>query len=39
VTATIGDRTDCRAGDKINLAPDLRRAHLFDATSGLRLVA
>ena len=23
VTATIGDRTDCRPGDRINLAPDL----------------
>jgi multiple sugar transport system ATP-binding protein len=39
VTATIGDRTDCRPGDRVNLAPDLRRAHLFDAASGLRLVA
>ena len=26
-------------GDRINLAPDLRRAHLFDAASGSRLVA
>ena len=39
VTATIGDRTNCRAGDRINLAPDLARAHLFDAASGQRLVA
>ncbi len=39
VTATIDDRTNCRAGDRINLAPDLRRAHLFDAASGARLVA
>ena len=38
VTATIDDRANCRAGDRINLAPDLRRAHLFDAASGLRLV-
>ncbi len=38
VTATIGDRTDCRAGDRINLAPDLGRAHLFDVASGQRLV-
>jgi multiple sugar transport system ATP-binding protein len=39
LTARIDDRTDCRAGDRINLAPDLRRAHLFDASSGARLVA
>jgi multiple sugar transport system ATP-binding protein len=39
VTATIGDRTDCRAGDRINLAPDLGRAHLFDVASSMRLVA
>jgi len=39
VTATIGDRADCRPGDRINLAPDLRRAHLFDAATGSRLVA
>jgi multiple sugar transport system ATP-binding protein len=38
VTATIGDRTNCRPGDKINLAPDLSRAHLFDAAGGQRLV-
>ncbi len=39
VTATISDRADCRPGDRINLAPDLRRAHLFDAATGSRLVA
>ena len=39
VTATIGDRADCRPGDRINLAPDFRRAHLFDAATGSRLVA
>ena len=39
VTATIDDRTNCRAGDRVNLAPDLRRAHLFDAESGRCLVA
>jgi len=39
VTATIGDRTNCRPGDRINLAPDLGRAHLFDAATGSRLVA
>jgi multiple sugar transport system ATP-binding protein len=39
VTATIRDRTDCRAGDRIVLAPDLARAHVFDAASGRRLAA
>jgi multiple sugar transport system ATP-binding protein len=39
VTATIGDRADCHPGDHVNLAPDLRRAHLFDAATGSRLVA
>jgi multiple sugar transport system ATP-binding protein len=39
VTATISDRADCKPGDRINLAPDLRRAHLFDAATGSRLAA
>ena len=39
VTATIRDRTDCRAGTRISLEPDLNRAHLFDKASGKRLVA
>ena len=39
VTATIRDRTDCRPGDRIHLAPDPVRAHLFDAASGKRLAA
>ncbi len=39
VTATIKDRTDCRPGDRIHLAPDLARAHVFDAASGQRLTA
>ncbi len=39
VTATIGDRTDCRAGDRVILAPDFTRAHIFDTTGGKRLVA
>jgi multiple sugar transport system ATP-binding protein len=39
VTATIRDRTDCRPGDRIRLAPDLARAHVFDAASGIRLAA
>jgi multiple sugar transport system ATP-binding protein len=39
VTATIKDRTDCRPGDRIHLAPDPARAHVFDAGSGQRLTA
>ena len=39
ITATIRDRTDCRAGDRINLVPDLTRAHVFDTASGARLAA
>ena len=39
VTATIRDRADCRAGDRVVLVPDLARAHLFDASSGRRLAA
>ncbi len=39
MTATLRDRTECRAGDRIHLTPDLDRAHLFDAASGQRLVA
>jgi multiple sugar transport system ATP-binding protein len=39
ITATVRDRTDCKPGDRITLAPDLARAHLFDAASGQRLAA
>ena len=39
VTATIRDRTNVRAGDRITLVPDAGRAHLFDAASGKRLAA
>jgi multiple sugar transport system ATP-binding protein len=39
VTATIRDRTDVRAGDRIRLVPDAVRAHLFDTASGKRLAA
>jgi multiple sugar transport system ATP-binding protein len=39
VTSLVRDRVACRAGDRIGLAPDLKRAHLFDAASGARLVA
>ena len=37
VTAMLRDRVTCRAGDRIALTPDPRRAHLFDAASGSRL--
>jgi multiple sugar transport system ATP-binding protein len=37
VTATIRDRTNVRAGERITLVPDAGRAHLFDAASGMRL--
>ena len=39
VTSLARDRVSCRAGDRINLKPDLARAHLFDTVSGARLVA
>jgi len=39
ITATIRDRTDCRPAQRIHLAPDLDRAHLFDSASGRRLAA
>ncbi|MDB5860533.1 MAG: ugpC [Ramlibacter sp.] len=39
VTATVRDRSDCRPGDRIFLAPDPRRVHVFDAASGKRIAA
>ena len=39
LTSLARDRVSCRAGDRISLKPDLVRAHLFDAESGVRLVA
>jgi len=39
VNAMVRDRVDCRPGDRIALTPDLSRAHLFDAASGVRLAA
>jgi multiple sugar transport system ATP-binding protein len=39
VSAMVRDRVDCRPGDRIALTPDLNRAHLFDAASGVRLTA
>ena len=37
VTATVRDRSDCHPCDRVCLAPDSKRAHLFDAASGKRL--
>jgi multiple sugar transport system ATP-binding protein len=39
VTAMVRDRVAAHAGERICLVPDLARAHLFDAATGLRLVA
>ena len=39
VTAMVRDRVGCRAGDRIALVPDVPRAHVFDAASGVRLAA
>jgi multiple sugar transport system ATP-binding protein len=38
-SSLLRERVTCRAGDRISLAPDLDRAHLFDAASGARLAA
>jgi len=37
ITATVRDRTDCRAGDRIKLVPDPARVHIFDSATGMRL--
>ena len=39
ITSLVRDRAHCRAGDRVNLKPDLARAHLFDTATGARLVA
>ncbi|HEY2862660.1 MAG TPA: sn-glycerol-3-phosphate ABC transporter ATP-binding protein UgpC [Casimicrobiaceae bacterium] len=39
LTSLVRDRIGCRAGDHVALAPDVDRAHLFDAESGVRLIA
>ncbi|HKW81559.1 MAG TPA: sn-glycerol-3-phosphate ABC transporter ATP-binding protein UgpC [Casimicrobiaceae bacterium] len=39
LTSLVRDRVNCRAGDRVALAPDVARAHLFDAASGMRLAA
>jgi multiple sugar transport system ATP-binding protein len=39
ITSLVRDRVHCCAGDRVNLNPDLARAHLFDTATGARLVA
>jgi multiple sugar transport system ATP-binding protein len=39
VTAMVRDRVAVRAGERISLVPDLPRAHVFDAATGVRLAA
>ncbi|MFO1322823.1 MAG: TOBE domain-containing protein [Burkholderiales bacterium] len=39
VTAMVRDRVAVHAGERIGLMPDLSRAHVFDAQSGVRLAA
>jgi multiple sugar transport system ATP-binding protein len=39
LTSLVRDRVSCRVGERITLRPDLARAHLFDASSGMRLAA
>ena len=39
VIAVIKDRVACRAGERIGLAPDPSKAHVFDRASGARLAA
>ena len=39
VTSVFRERHDFKAGETIRLKPDPARAHLFDAASGMRLVA
>jgi multiple sugar transport system ATP-binding protein len=37
VNVVLRDRTQTRAGDRVRLAPDLSKVHLFDAASGRRI--
>ena len=39
VTAVFRERHDFRAGDSIRLLPDHGRSHLFDAVTGMSLMA
>jgi multiple sugar transport system ATP-binding protein len=38
-TAVVRDRTSVRPGERVMLAPDLARSHVFDASTGRRLAA
>ena len=38
-TAVVRDRTDVAPGERVMLRPDLKRSHLFDASTGRRLAA
>jgi multiple sugar transport system ATP-binding protein len=38
-TAVVRDRTPVVAGERVMLRPDLKRSHLFDASTGRRLAA
>jgi multiple sugar transport system ATP-binding protein len=38
-TAVVRDRTRVHPGERVMLQPDLRRTHLFDASTGRRLAA
>ncbi|HEX4886301.1 MAG TPA: sn-glycerol-3-phosphate ABC transporter ATP-binding protein UgpC [Casimicrobiaceae bacterium] len=38
-TAVVRDRTHVTAGERVLLRPDLKRSHLFDASTGRRLAA
>jgi multiple sugar transport system ATP-binding protein len=37
VSVVLRDRTETRAGDRVRLAPDPTKVHLFDAASGRRI--
>ena len=39
ITIVLHDRLSARVGEPIVLQPDLNKAHLFDAASGVRLIA
>ena len=39
VTAVVRDRTHVMPGERVMLRPDLKRSHLFDASTGRRLAA
>jgi multiple sugar transport system ATP-binding protein len=37
ITAIFHDRIDLNPGETVNLLPDIRKAHVFDAATGLRI--